>query len=401
MTDRHEHLDEGTIHAWLDGALSPDESARVDAATNTCAECAALVAEARGLIAASSRILSSLDTVPAGVIPGSSGNVDQLAALRARHSQKKRTWWNDRRIVAAASIMFVAGVSTMVWRSAPDSAKSPLAEQAADAVQPLPDSVDRMATAPAASDAASLTREAPAREAPAREAPARDDRIEATARRAAPSPVPVAPAADSAAERKVAASTALAGKAAANEVKLADSGLADRTRQAASRRELARTDQVAPMQQQLRQQGTVGQLQGFQQLRPDTIPVNAPPPSFGARARIAPAVPGAAAVTSCYRLYTGTPTTDAERRAENPDRVELLPQQVPVLSDPAWYRTRTYGPVRDTTLAWRSIDSITVELRSRLGADSTGMRFLTTGALPNVLGLRDVRPAIAVKSACP
>jgi len=116
MTDKHEHLDEGTIHAWLDGALSPDESARVEALAGACTECAALVAEARGLVAASSRILSSLDAIPGGVIPGVDGGVDQLAALRARRSAGTRRWWNDRRIVVAASLVFVAGVSSVVWR---------------------------------------------------------------------------------------------------------------------------------------------------------------------------------------------------------------------------------------------------------------------------------------------
>ena len=90
--DRHLHMDEGTIHAWLDGALSPDESARVEALAGACTECAALVAEARGLVAASSRILSSLDTIPGGVIPGVDDGVDQLAALRARRSASARRW---------------------------------------------------------------------------------------------------------------------------------------------------------------------------------------------------------------------------------------------------------------------------------------------------------------------
>ena len=76
MTEKIGHLDEGTIHAWLDGALAPDESAQVEAHANSCTECAALVAEARGLIAASSRILSSLDAVPAGVLPGSERTTD-------------------------------------------------------------------------------------------------------------------------------------------------------------------------------------------------------------------------------------------------------------------------------------------------------------------------------------
>ena len=64
-----QHLDEGTIHSWLDGALVGDEAARVDAHVKECPECAAAVAEARGFIAASSRILTALDNAPRGVIP--------------------------------------------------------------------------------------------------------------------------------------------------------------------------------------------------------------------------------------------------------------------------------------------------------------------------------------------
>jgi len=64
-----QHLDEGTIHSWLDGALSADEAARVEAHLKECLECAAAVAEARGFIAASSRILTALDNAPRGVIP--------------------------------------------------------------------------------------------------------------------------------------------------------------------------------------------------------------------------------------------------------------------------------------------------------------------------------------------
>jgi hypothetical protein len=64
-----QHPDEGTIHSWLDGALSADEAARVEAHVKDCPECAAAVAEARGFIAASSRILTALDNAPRGVIP--------------------------------------------------------------------------------------------------------------------------------------------------------------------------------------------------------------------------------------------------------------------------------------------------------------------------------------------
>lgn len=64
-----QHLDEGTIHSWLDGALSADEAARAEAHVAECLQCAAAVAEARGFIAASSRILTALDNAPRGVIP--------------------------------------------------------------------------------------------------------------------------------------------------------------------------------------------------------------------------------------------------------------------------------------------------------------------------------------------
>jgi anti-sigma factor RsiW len=64
-----QHLDEGTVHSWLDGALSPEEAARVEAHVKECPQCAGAVAEARGFIAASSRILTALDNAPRGVIP--------------------------------------------------------------------------------------------------------------------------------------------------------------------------------------------------------------------------------------------------------------------------------------------------------------------------------------------
>ncbi|MEO6877603.1 MAG: zf-HC2 domain-containing protein, partial [Gemmatimonadaceae bacterium] len=66
-----QHPDEGTIHAWLDDALPGDERAALERHVASCAECSVLVAEARGMIAGSSRIISALDAVPGGVIPKS------------------------------------------------------------------------------------------------------------------------------------------------------------------------------------------------------------------------------------------------------------------------------------------------------------------------------------------
>jgi anti-sigma factor RsiW len=98
-----QHLEEGMIHAWLDGALPPSEAARAEAHVAECTECAAKVAEARGFIAGSSRILTALDDVPRGVIP---------AAPR-----RPRT--NRSFLQAAAVLVVVATGSLLVIRSRP------------------------------------------------------------------------------------------------------------------------------------------------------------------------------------------------------------------------------------------------------------------------------------------
>jgi Putative zinc-finger len=103
-----QHLDEGTIHAWLDGALSPEEAVRAEAHVTECPPCAAAVAEARGFIAASSRILTALDNAPRGVIPAS--------------APKKRldpTVWR-----IAATVMVVAAGTLVVVRSQKNDVRS-------------------------------------------------------------------------------------------------------------------------------------------------------------------------------------------------------------------------------------------------------------------------------------
>ncbi len=95
-----QHPDEGMIHSWLDGALSAEEAARVDSHVSECASCAATVAEARGFIAASSRILTALDNVPRGVLP----------AVPAKRRDFRVAWR------AAAAMLIVAGGSLVVMR---------------------------------------------------------------------------------------------------------------------------------------------------------------------------------------------------------------------------------------------------------------------------------------------
>lgn len=397
MNDRHEHLDEGTIHAWLDGALSPDESAQVEERASACADCAALVAEARGLVAASSRILSSLDAVPAGVIPGVDAGSDQLAALRARRKATAPRWWRDRRIVAAASLVFVAGASSLVWRSSQNqsNALSP-GPRVAESVTPV---APKVAAA-----------EADARSAPSREAPARDAKVEAPAplRDEAPARVAASRAADSVAERKVMATSAplpTGTAVAANEARQADAGEFLRRRQSidSTRADQARTQ--LPLQQ-----GAASQRQSFEQLRVDSVRPAAPPSALGAGARLgsvvvtgagasAPIAKAASPAGACYLLRLGSPS---EREAAVlADTVRLLDDMVPVRSDPSWFRARRLRAPTDTSLVWRSIDSTTVELHMRSASESLVVRFSTTAAsLSDLRADPGVTAVLAVKVGC-
>lgn len=129
-----QHLDEGLIHAWLDGALPPNEAAAAEAHAQSCEECARAVAEARGLIAASSRILVALDDVPA--VQHTAGTLS-LPAARAR----RRAWWRRAGIgYAAAATALLAVGTTLVWsRLSPDAALSPRAAAVVDeAAAPQP-----------------------------------------------------------------------------------------------------------------------------------------------------------------------------------------------------------------------------------------------------------------------
>jgi hypothetical protein len=400
MTDRHEHLDEGTIHAWLDGALPPDESARVESLAASCTECSALVAEARGLIAASSRILSSLDAVPAGVIPGADADVDQLAALRARRRASSRSWWQDRRFAVAASLVLVAGVSSLVWRSSSTHEVTSLADSVAESMQSAPVAPAAVTPPPATApspDAAS-TRQAPARDAKA--GVGSDTRAVAGARLASPS-------SDSSVAGKVAARAPDPVAApVANELRRVDSSGGRQVAIDSTRSQLAR-EQVLPIERQLRQEGAP--RQAVQQLQADSS-VMARRAQFGNRLGLSEVVvTGAGARTAmadaaapagaCYRLRP-FPQSATDRFPIIGDTVKLLNEVLPLERDPPLFRVQTFGAVRDTTLAWRSIDSVTVELRSRFGADSIGVRFTTNSTFPVGVS-RGIRAALAGRVLCP
>ena len=133
------HLDEGTIHAWLDGALGAADAARVEAHVAGCEVCSEAVAEARGLIAGASRVVGKLDD---GVATGMSGPDMNSGAERAVHAGRPATASRFRvtpaRAAIAATLLVVAGITVTRGWIAQDSAiiPPPTASAPASAVAP-------------------------------------------------------------------------------------------------------------------------------------------------------------------------------------------------------------------------------------------------------------------------
>lgn len=160
-----QHPDESTIHTWLDGELAPDESAALEAHIASCPECSAAVAEARGLIAASSRILTKLDDVSAGVIPGrqveASISRSAAAASVSGRPARHRTWWTRSGLAAAAVVFVAAGTwvvarrvapgATEILGSAPESAARATDSIAADRAPVAPENTATSASRDSAS----------------------------------------------------------------------------------------------------------------------------------------------------------------------------------------------------------------------------------------------------------
>jgi len=118
---RSEHPDEGTIHAWLDGALDDATAQALASHVAACRECAERVAEARGLIAGASRVVNALDDVPSATGPA----WGQTPAAPAATTGASRAWRKLRvtpkRAAIAATILVALGVSLTYRRTVPDT----------------------------------------------------------------------------------------------------------------------------------------------------------------------------------------------------------------------------------------------------------------------------------------
>jgi hypothetical protein len=190
MERKEKHIDEGTLHAWLDGALGAEDSARVEAHVASCAACGAAAAEARGLVAAASRILTALDDVPGGVAPGMGG---RGAGVRFSASvERRRRLWTGWPLRAAAAVIFVvAGSLAVVQRMGLERPSLAPATATTRVAEPL--------TAPASAPPPSVPPQSVKKQRPALQQKPAHKRQDAAADTTAPAPAPAA-ALDSAAQ---------------------------------------------------------------------------------------------------------------------------------------------------------------------------------------------------------
>lgn len=134
-------VDEGLIHAWLDGQLSPDEAARVARLVETEPAWSAAAAEARGLIAGASRVLGALDNVPRASAPATT--------VSPGPASKGARWGRTPWLRAAASVVLVAGAAGAAWQLLAPSGTEILDVPGSPAPVVTPAAADREAPVPA------------------------------------------------------------------------------------------------------------------------------------------------------------------------------------------------------------------------------------------------------------
>ncbi|MCR4338732.1 MAG: zf-HC2 domain-containing protein [Gemmatimonadaceae bacterium] len=110
-----QHPEEGTLHAYIDGELSPAEAATLELHVGECARCAAALAEARGFTAAASRVITTLDAAPSSAVAPAAPLVVKPSAPARRAVRPPIFRLPYAR--AAALLLLVGGTAVVVDRT--------------------------------------------------------------------------------------------------------------------------------------------------------------------------------------------------------------------------------------------------------------------------------------------
>lgn len=107
------HIEEGTLHAYLDGECRPHERDAIEAHLAVCEECRARLDEARAVTSKASEILDDLEPRPSRRPPWR--ELEERAAARGRLARKRR--WLHPGLGWAASIMLAFGLGWLARTS--------------------------------------------------------------------------------------------------------------------------------------------------------------------------------------------------------------------------------------------------------------------------------------------
>lgn len=119
------HVDDGTLHAYLDGELAPPERERVEGHLAGCPSCRVRLDEERSLIERATRLLDLAAPDQAGVAP-------PLRGLR-----RPPRWWRFRTpLVWAATVVLAAGLGWYLRGGAGRPARQVSGERVAVAAAP-------------------------------------------------------------------------------------------------------------------------------------------------------------------------------------------------------------------------------------------------------------------------
>jgi hypothetical protein len=126
------HVDDGTLHAYLDGELTPVESERLDAHLAACQACRARLEEERALIERASKLLSrAVPPTPERAAPP----LHQLRRPRVAWRLRMPLAWAATVLMAVGIGWFLRGPTTALRLGASDSRldSAPIAQPAAEA----------------------------------------------------------------------------------------------------------------------------------------------------------------------------------------------------------------------------------------------------------------------------
>ena len=132
------HVDDGMLHAYLDGELAPADARGVDAHMAQCPDCRRRLDEERALIARAAELLALATPPDRQVPPFRAGDV----------KAPTRVWWRVRLPLAwAATVALALGIGSYLGREA---APPRLAETATDSAAARPGSLARRESRPEA-----------------------------------------------------------------------------------------------------------------------------------------------------------------------------------------------------------------------------------------------------------